>query len=386
MMNRLLDSCFKTEHTTIVEEIMEENNLYWHIFKDTIFYVEGGGMASDIGKIDNHPVIALKEMDGKVWHLLDVQLEGSVFMSINLHERFRKCQIHTAQHLISGMLKNIYNAETLSHHVGVEENDIELNLTTFNEKMMYELQVLCNGLIRDNLEVKISYPTRVEASKYVSEDKLQHDELRVVRIGNLDYNLCGCMHVPSLGYLQMIFIRGFEKTKKGYRIFYLTGDQLLVEMDKRYKVLDEASQSLALGHMYINSGINHLKNEKKELNKELVFWKDKYFSIAANNLINKEDTLIFEEFDGLDVKSVNQLALTIVNQHEKVVVFVTKLYDTARVVIAKNKNIQNFNCMETFAYLKEQFKINGGGNEFMAQGGGMYREDLINYLKTMRFD
>ena len=62
--------------------------------------------------------------------------------------------------------------------------------------MAFELQVLCNGLIRDDLEVSIQYPTRVEASKMAKGKNLDRDDLRVVRIGALDYNMCGCMHVP----------------------------------------------------------------------------------------------------------------------------------------------------------------------------------------------
>ncbi|MCG4877885.1 hypothetical protein L0N00_15765, partial [Eggerthella lenta] len=85
----------------------------------------------------------------------------------------------------------------------------------------------CNGLIRDDLDVSIQYPTRVEASKMAKGKNIDRDDLRVVRIGALDYNMCGCMHVPSLRYLQMLYISGYEKSAKGYKIKYLVGDQLL---------------------------------------------------------------------------------------------------------------------------------------------------------------
>ena len=134
MFNKLYDNCFKTELQTEVIKVKEDKGMYWHAFKDTIFYVEGGGMESDIGMIDRHMVHGLKKEDGYVWHLLDEKLEGSVFMSVNLHERFRKCQIHTAQHLISAVLQNVYNVKTLSHHVSDEVNDVELSFDNFNEK------------------------------------------------------------------------------------------------------------------------------------------------------------------------------------------------------------------------------------------------------------
>lgn len=102
-MNRYYDNCFHTEHNANVLEVMQEGNLYWHRLDETIFYVEGGGMASDVGKINGLDVINLKKVNGEVWHLLEEKLEGPVSLSVNLFERFRKTQIHTTQHLISAL-------------------------------------------------------------------------------------------------------------------------------------------------------------------------------------------------------------------------------------------------------------------------------------------
>ena len=102
---------------------------------------------------------------------------------------------------------------------------------------------MCNGFIRDDLAVTIQYPSEQEALRHVPLVKANHETLRVVRIAQLDYNLCGCMHVPSLRYLQMVFISGYEKTGRGYKIRYLCGDQLLDCVNKRYQVLDEASMN-----------------------------------------------------------------------------------------------------------------------------------------------
>ena len=84
--------------------------------------------------------------------------------------------------------------------VGDEENDIAFSFEDFTDKMAFELQVLCNGLIRDDLEVSIQYPTRVEASKMAKGKNLDRDDLRVVRIGALELQyvrLYACS-IPSL--------------------------------------------------------------------------------------------------------------------------------------------------------------------------------------------
>ena len=379
MINKMYDNCFTTELNTKVVKVEEENGCYWHACKDTIFYKENGGMASDIGVIDDHMVLDLKFMDGYLWHLLDVKLEGNVFMSVNLHERFRKCQIHTAQHLISAVLGNVYKVTTLAHHVGDEENDIEFDFEEFNEKMAFELKVLCNGLIRDDLEVSVKYPTPSEAKKFAIKGDVNRDDLRVVRIGALDYNLCGCMHVPSLRYLQMLYISGFEKTTNGYKVKYLVGDQYLDCVTRRYKVLDEVSRTLAVPHLYISTGVNRIVNENKQLNRDILVWKQKYYDMFGASLAQQEQEVITHFFDDIDVKSLGGLAQFITSNHKKVVIFVAKIYDNVHVLVAKNKTMDT-DINAIFKDFSDKYRLKGGGSEEVLQGGGIFKEEIKEYL------
>lgn len=385
MINKLLDNCFLTELNTVVTDVEQDNHLYWYAFKETIFFMKQGGMEGDIGVINGNEVLDVKIKDNKQWHLMAQEMKvGDVaFMSINLHERFRKCQIHTAQHLISALLCNVYKVETLSHHVSDDENEIEFNLESFTDKMKNELMVLCNGLIRDDLEVSVLYPSRSEAALHAPAEKLNHDELRVVRIGALDYNLCGCMHVPSLRYLQMIYISGYEKTSRGYKIKYVCGDQLLDSVSRRHKVLNEASQTLALSHLYLNTGINKLINEQKALSRDIILWKQKYFALFAEKVNQKDCECVTYEFDDIDVKSLVQLAQYITIECQKPCVLLAKLFDKCHVVIGAPKD-SKIDCSACFKTIARQFELNGGGNRSLSQGGGIYTKSLSDYVKAIQ--
>lgn len=381
MINKLYDNCFTTElHTKVVKVQKGEDGGFWHACKDTVFYKEGGGMASDIGMIEDHLVLDLKYEDGYLWHLLDVELSGTVFMSVNLHERFRKCQIHTAQHLISAVLGNVYKVKTLSHHVMDEENDVEFDFKEFTEKMAFELQVLCNGLIRDDLEVSVQYPTPSEAQKLALQKGVHRDELRVVSIGALDYNPCGCMHVPSLRYLQMLYIRGFEKTTKGYKVKYLVGDQLLDCTTRRYGVLDEIAQTLAVPHLYLGTGVNRMMNENRQLNRDITIWKQKYYALFAKELAASQGDRIIHAFDDIDIKSVAAMAKYVTTHYHKAVIFVAKIYDNVHVVVAGCEEV-DFHVEEIFNDIAQQFALKGGGNNVMSQGGGIYRKQILAYIQ-----
>lgn len=385
MLNRLLDDCFLSELDTKVIEVMEENHRYWHALNETIFFQEGGGMTSDEGMIDHHPVLGLKKEKGMFWHLLDIKLSGVVHLSVNMHERFRKCQIHTAQHLISALVNNVNHCEVLAHHVSDEQNDIEFNLKSFHDKQINELQMLCNGLIRDDLPVRIIYPTKEEAMQYASLKRLDHDLLRVVKIGNLDYNPCGCMHVPSLRYIQSIMIMGYEKTTKGYKIIYQAGDQILENMKKRYIVLDEASKALALPHLYINTGIYKMSHEIRALTGDVVVWKNKYYQLGAKELVKQEGRIIFYEFDDMDMKSLSQYARYLIEHYERIVVFVAKIYDKAQVVVAVHENLPE-QANDLFNQIASRFHLQGGGNKRIAQGSRTWDKNLLEDIKALLTD
>ena len=264
------------------------------------------------------------------------------------------------------------------------ENDIEFSFEDFTDKMAFELQVLCNGLIRDDLEVSIQYPTRVEASKMAKGKNLDRDDLRVVRIGALDYNMCGCMHVPSLRYLQMLYISGYEKTAKGYKIKYLVGDQLLDCVSRRYKVLDEASRSLAVSHLYVNTGVNRLINETRQLNRDIVVWKQKYYEMFGKELGQSEEDIIIHFFDDIDVKSEADVAKYVTENYKKAVIFVAKTYDNVHVVVASHKDM-DFDSAKVFKEIADAYHLKGGGSARLSQGGGMYSEEIIKFVKTHRF-
>ena len=79
-------------------------------------------------------------------------------------------------------------------------------------------------------------------------------DLRVVRIGVL---IIQCVDV-CMCHLYVIckccLLKDLKKTKNGYKIRYLVGDQLLDCIRRRYRVLDEASDTLAVSHLYLNTG------------------------------------------------------------------------------------------------------------------------------------
>lgn len=373
MANILYDNCFISTYKTKVKEVVEENGLYWHYLEETIFYVEGGGMDSDQGLINQHKVLKLKKEYNKVWHLLNVKLEGTVNLSIDFHLRLTRSQIHTAQHLISGIMESVYGYKTLSHHIHGNYNDIEFDATEIKERQLHELQVIVNGLIRDDLRVGIFYPTKMEMSKYNIKNPGLYDEIRMVSIGEITTTPCGCIHVPSLRYLQMIKINGFEKTSKGVKIHYVCGDQMLNNYDRYYEVLSKAGTLLAQPFDFIEVGILKLMQELRNQQADITMFREKYVEEIIKNMNLKErQCKIFSE---MDLRTFTLMANRYAQVSEAGFIFLWKQESRMHLFVKAGNRSD-----EVFQKIASKFKINGGGNERCAQGGGAYQEGIEDFI------
>ena len=373
-MNEFYDDYTKLVFHTDVLECLKDDENYWIGTNTTSFFVEGGGMASDRGTLNGYPVRAMKFENNRYYHLVDKPLEGKVEGIVDYKQRLFKVQVHTSQHLISALLGLNYNLETISHHVSSDDNYIEFSGNN-NEVDIKTLQDKLNDYLIGDLPVTVSYPSIEEASKYAVAEKLNHEELRVVQIGELDYNLCGCIHVKRLGEIGLIFIKSWEKTKTGGIIHYLAGKQIIEYLNPRLDQLNQATKLLALDHLTITSGIEKLQKENKDLNYRLQGYKqEKLEQLATTILEKKEETVL--ELEDFEVKD-GQFFISYLNNQgfdHKVGLLLKLAQERCHVLISGPDNL------ETFNHLATKFNLKGGGNSKVAQGGGDYQEGIIVWL------
>lgn len=381
MANILYDQCFNSSYRTHVIEVKEENNLYWHLLEETIFYCESGGMESDEGLINQHRVLKLKNEKGKVWHLLDVELKEKVELSIDYHLRLHHAQIHTAQHLISGIIESLYGCDTIAHHIHAKYNDIEFNKEILSKHQVSELQVILNGLIRDDLPVKILYPLQRELHQYTKKDVSQYDEVRIVSIGKISAQPCGCIHVPTLRYLQMIKILEVEKSSKGFKLKYVCGDQLLNNYETYYQQLNKVGQLLAQPFEYVEVGVLKLMQEVKNLEADTQVLKQRYVEAICSTL--PKENKLYRIFSDMDLKTFMLLCNTFKSQFDGLFIFTWLSQERVQVFVGNKENSDGI-----FKQIADTFNFQGGGNSKLCQGGGKMNADLdayiLNLLKQMK--
>ena len=217
------------------------------IFDDTVLFPEGGGQNDDHGLIwnqnqdENHSfqVKRVTRQKGQAVHFVvaDKPLEvgAQMVQKIDWTRRFDHMQQHTGQHLISAIFDKC-GIETLSWWMAENETGkvgvsyIELDTKEISPEQLEQVENECNQSIRDHLEVQtlIFAPGSEELASAKTRGLPDDHEgsIRVVKIGNIDQNMCCGTHVSNLSQLQMIKLLYTETKKNKFFLYFLVGSRV----------------------------------------------------------------------------------------------------------------------------------------------------------------
>ncbi|NCG41933.1 MAG: alanyl-tRNA editing protein [Euryarchaeota archaeon] len=214
--------------------IAEEDKV---VLDRTLFYPLGGGQNWDTGTLDGpNGILQVSEVRGRddIYHHLEkghqLEVGDEITGKIDWHRRYEHMRMHTAQHLVSGVVYDNFNAaRTVGNQIHTERSRIDFNPIKFDEEMLQQLTQLTNDLIDENHTVSDEEMTRSEINALMPPERTNMDllpasinNLRVVKIGDsLDLCPCAGTHVKQLGEIGHIEIIGKKSKGKGtQRISY----------------------------------------------------------------------------------------------------------------------------------------------------------------------
>lgn len=247
MKNKYYDDFRCCELKTKVKQTIEEKGFYWHIFEDTIFFVDG--KQNDSGYVNQCEVLKLKEVDGVVYHLLSEKLEGEVLLVVNHARRYMNAQNETLSLLMDEVMQSVYHIHAGEHRIHDFVMVSRYSGKCLTPQQKNELQVSLNGMIRDNLPVRITYE-RISDERYVN-------------IGLFNPIKNKNIQVPSLNFIQMVNILEIVEKEDEFMIITTCGDQMLYMIDKYYEIVKESCEALQCEPLFMNTSIHHLLNKLK---------------------------------------------------------------------------------------------------------------------------
>lgn len=380
------------EFTAEIVDIKEKDSKFYVELDKTAFFPGGGGQFCDTGKIDNHDVIDVCEENGTIYHVTTTKpiKIHKVKCLIDWEKREDGMNQHFGQHVLSGCFFKLFNANTVGFHLGREFSTVDIN-GFLTEEQIRKAEEYANEIIKNDIEVEFLTPERKQLKKLGLRRDLPNtnEQIRVVKIGDLDINACCGVHPKSTLSLRMIKIKKYEKCRNATRIEFLAGKRAVDDSLKNDRYLTEICRYLSSTEKEAISGIKSLHNKLEEImhtNKKL---EEKISKYQIKEMIEEADrigeiSLIKKIYENENVKYISKMASKLVELDNVVALIALKNDDKSNFVFASSKNISNLNMSELIKDAITLVDGRGGGSQFLAQGGGKDNgniESLLNYAQ-----
>lgn len=352
----------------IINQEFKDGN-YHLILEESAFYPESGGMLADKGTLNNQPVISVYKDNEQVVHVIEEEIKDEVIEGvIDINERMRHIQEHDAQHLISAILKQDYDAPTLSHHIHDNFSDTLIQAKEMNMEMLKAVEAKANKLIFEATPIEMLEITKAQLADYNLKDNPKYVEpIRIANISALnDYNACGCLHFDNLSHVQAVKILGFEKAKDNYTVYYTAGAMLLDYLSIIDNNMNELKVKLKANDENIVSKLDNLLTERNDLRNDLNNVKQSLYEKMLPDLAT--DGIIIYHEPSNNFEDIKKLAFLINNYDQPLVAFLqVQTGDKYQFILAKQKD-SDFDLASVFNKLKEEFDIKGGGSKISFNG------------------
>ena len=148
---------------------------------------------------------------------------AAVTGTIDWEWRFDKMQQHTGEHILSGILHQMFGAENVGFHIGSDAVRMDTSVPISAEGLR-EAELAANRIIWENVPVLITYPTPEELAALTYRSKKEiAGQVRIVTIPGADVCACCGTHTAATGQVGQIKILTSENYKGGVRLSVVCG-------------------------------------------------------------------------------------------------------------------------------------------------------------------
>lgn len=380
---------YKKEFVAEVGAIEEIDGKYHVKLNETAFFPGGGGQQNDLGFIEKIPVVDVYEKNGEVYHVLEKKLIKihRVKCSIDWARRLDGMQHHLGQHVLSGCFYQLFNANTVSVHVGKEIATVDIQ-GILTEEQIRQAEIKANDCIRENIKVEMLTPTKSELKKIKIRRDLPNtnEEIRIVKIGDLDINACCGVHPSSTLDLGIIKIKKWQKHKGNTRIEYLVGNRAFNDYLKVDNFSNDICKYLSCGKDDVINTINNLSNHIKELsdeNKSLNIKLSDYqiIEMLESSEKIKDISIIKNIYKDTDMKNLIKLADRITERSKAIVLLALVQDDKANMIFKSSAQIKDVSMNDLLKDAISLIDGRGGGSHNQAQGGGKNNSNLKSAME-----
>ena len=374
------------------------------VLDQTPFYAESGGQIGDTGIIisgdDKLNVLDCQKSGEEIHHICSgtfnkERLSEKVACRVDYNRRQNIRKNHTATHLLHAALK-----KTLGDHVHqagslVHPEYLRFDLThseKISNQEILEIENLVNKEIQRNVALDIAIKNfdvaKAEGAEALFGEKYG-DEVRVIAIGEFSMELCGGTHVDRTGDIGLLKIIEESSLAAGVRrLVAVTGPEAISYIQTNADIINKLQAILGTKADEISFRVNHLIEERKELEKKLKHKRSKS-SINAKTLMEecqkyKDYNILVSnvDFESLDeLKGFGDEILNVLGSG--IAVLGSDKSDKPIVVIVVTNDIidKGINAGNLAKIIGNEMGGGGGGKPSLATAGG---KDLSTYALAMK--
>ena len=374
------------------------------VLDQTPFYAESGGQIGDTGIIisgdDKLNVLDCQKSGEEIHHICSgtfnkERLSEKVACRVDYKRRQNIRKNHTATHLLHAALK-----KTLGDHVHqagslVHPEYLRFDLThseKISNQEILEIENLVNKEIQRNVALDIAIKNfdvaKAEGAEALFGEKYG-DEVRVIAIGEFSMELCGGTHVDRTGDIGLLKIIEESSLAAGVRrLVAVTGPEAISYIQTNADIINKLQAILGTKADEISFRVNHLIEERKELEKKLKHKRSKS-SINAKTLMEecqkyKDYNILVSnvDFESLDeLKGFGDEILNVLGSG--IAVLGSDKSDKPIVVIVVTNDIidKGINAGNLAKIIGNEMGGGGGGKPSLATAGG---KDLNTYALAMK--
>jgi len=194
------------------------------ILDRTAFYAKSGGQPGDIGKIkfkekEINIIDTIYDHKKNIIHVcensIDLKVNEKIIGKINWDIRYKHMKMHSALHLLCSLIPY----DVTGGQISFEKSRLDFNAENKIEKAEIENNI--NQLVKDNHEISYQQITLEELDNQPDlvrtmsvKPPRSNNEIRLVKIGNIDLQPCGGTHVKSTKEIGNIRIGKIENKGK----------------------------------------------------------------------------------------------------------------------------------------------------------------------------
>lgn len=372
------------EWSTEITSMREMNNKIIVTLAETAFYPTGGGQPHDIGYIDSIKVLDVFEEKDEIFHILESKLENKVVhCKIDVKRRIDHTQHHTGQHLLSAVCIELFEAHTLSFHLGEVTVTIDLDLPELKGSQLKAIEETANQYIYENKKVKTYTVTDKELSS-IPLRKVPDvtGEIRIVEIEGIDYSACCGTHVEQTAEIGLIKLIKTEKQRGGTRLHFICGFRAIQDYQEKHNILAALTKNLSTSKEEIIARIEKLENEKKEIQRKLDIAQNENANFLAHDLLqSNQETILIQTFSEKSIQDLQVLSRQLIAKTDKLVVLASLL--DKRCLIQHNGQ-NRFHCGQFVKANISSFNGKGGGSNNNAQVTFTSESDMYAFLELVK--